>query len=235
MKKTIMTVIAAGGLILSSCSDKQATTDNPLLQKWDTPFETAPFEKIKVEHYLPAFKAAIEEHEKEVRQIIDNKEKPTFDNTIAALDYSGRTLARISGVFFNMMAANTSKQLQEVNQEVGPMLATHSDNISMNADLFKRVKAVWDDRANQKLNKEQSALLEKTYKDFVRSGALLDASKQEELRKVNAELTKLAAQFDANLLEETKAYQLVIDKKEDLAGLPQGEIDKAAHLAKESG
>lgn len=235
MKKTIMTVIAAGGLILSSCSDKQATTDNPLLQKWDTPFETAPFEKIKVEHYLPAFKAAIEEHEKEVRQIIDNKEKPTFDNTIAALDYSGRTLARISGVFFNMMAANTSKQLQEVNQEVGPMLATHSDNISMNADLFKRVKAVWDDRANQKLNKEQSALLEKTYKDFVRSGALLDATKQEELRKVNAELTKLAAQFDANLLEETKAYQLVIDKKEDLAGLPQGEIDKAAHLAKESG
>lgn len=233
MKKTLMTILVSG-LMFASCS-KQETTDNPLLQKWDTPFETAPFEKIKVEHYLPAFEAAMEEHNKEIQAIIDNAEAPTFDNTIAALDYAGETLSKVAGVFFNMMAANTSEELQKVNEQVGPMMATHSDNISMNAKLFEKIKAVYDAKDSQKYTGEQLALLEKTYNKFVRSGALLDAAKQEELRKVNAELTKVEAKFDANLLKESKAYQLVIDKKEDLKGLPQGEIEKAAALAKQEG
>lgn len=233
MRKTLMTILVSG-LVLASCSQKQGS-DNPLLQTWDTPFETAPFEKIKVEHYLPAFEAAMEEHNKEIQAIIDNAEAPTFDNTIAALDYAGETLSKVAGVFFNMMAANTSEELQKVNEQVGPMMATHSDNVSMNAKLFEKIKAVYDAKDSQKYTGEQLALLEKTYKQFVRSGALLDAAKQEELRKVNAELTKVEAKFDANLLKESKAYQLVIDKEEDLKGLPQGEIEKAAALAKQEG
>lgn len=228
-----MTILAAG-LVLASCSQKQ-TTDNPLLQQWDTPFETAPFEKIKVEHYLPAFEAAMEEHNKEIQAIIDNSEEPTFENTIAALDYSGQTLSKVAGVFYNMMAANTSEELQKVNEQVGPMMATHSDNVSMNAQLFAKIKKVYDAKDSQKYTGEQLALLEKTYNKFVRSGALLDAAKQEELRKVNSELTTVEAKFDANLLKETKAYQLIVEKQEDLKGLPQGEIEKAAALAKEKG
>jgi peptidyl-dipeptidase Dcp len=234
MKKTLMTILVSG-LVLASCSKQETKTDNPLLQKWDTPFETAPFEKIKVEHYLPAFEAAMEEHNKEIQAIIDNAEAPNFDNTIAALDYAGETLSKVAGVFFNMMAANTSEELQKVNEQVGPMMATHSDNVSMNAKLFEKIKAVYDAKDSQKYTGEQLALLEKTYNKFVRSGALLDAAKQEELRKVNAELTKVEAKFDANLLKESKAYQLVIDKEENLKGLPQGEIEKAAALAKEKG
>lgn len=233
MKKTMMTLCALG-LMFAGCS-KQSGSDNPLLQEWDTPFQTAPFEKIKVEHYLPAFEAAIAEHDKEIQAIIDNAEAPTFDNTIAALDYSGQTLSKVAGVFYNMMAANTSEELQKVNEKVGPLMATHSDNVSMNAKLFEKIKAVYDAKDSQNYTGEQLALLEKTYNKFVRSGALLDAAKQEELRKVNAELTKVEAKFDANLLKETKAYQLVVEKEEDLKGLPQGEKEKAAALAKSEG
>lgn len=229
----MMTFLAAG-LILAGCA-KQGAKDNPLLQTWDTPFETAPFSKIKPEHYLPAFEAAIAEHEKEIKQIVSNSEAPTFDNTIAALDFSGQLLSRIQGVYFNMMAANTSEELQKLQEQIGPMLAHHSDNVSMNADLFKRIKAVWDAKDKQNYTDEQKALLEKTYKNFVRNGALLDEAKQKQLREVNGELTKVEARFDANLLKETKAYKLVIDKKEDLAGLPEGEIEKAAATAKTTG
>lgn len=233
MRKTVMSLLAAG-MLFAACN-KQDNADNPLLQKWDTPFETAPFEKIKPEHYLPAFKAAIEQHDKEIQEIVSNKEAATFDNTIAALEFSGQLLSRIQGVYFNMLAANTSTELQKAQEEIGPLLAHHSDNVSMNAELFKRVKAVWDNKDKQNYTDEQKAVLEKVYKNFVRNGALLDANKQKELREVNAELTKVEAKFDANLLAETKAYKLVVGKKEDLAGLPQGEIDKAAALAKSTG
>ena len=226
--------LLAAGMLFTACN-KQDNADNPLLQKWDTPFETAPFEKIKPEHYLPAFKAAIEQHDKEIQEIVSNKEAATFDNTIAALEFSGQLLSRIQGVYFNMLAANTSTELQKAQEEIGPLLAHHSDNVSMNAELFKRVKAVWDGKDKQNYTDEQKAVLEKVYKNFVRNGALLDANKQKELREVNAELTKVEAKFDANLLAETKAYKLVVGKKEDLAGLPQGEIDKAAALAKSTG
>ncbi len=233
MRKTVMSLLAAG-MLFAACN-KQDNADNPLLQKWDTPFETAPFEKIKPEHYLPAFKAAIEQHDKEIQEIVSNKEAATFDNTIAALEFSGQLLSRIQGVYFNMLAANTSTELQKAQEEIGPLLAHHSDNVSMNAELFKRVKAVWDSKDKQNYTDEQKAVLEKVYKNFVRNGALLDANKQKELREVNSELTKVEAKFDANLLAETKAYKLVVGKKEDLAGLPQGEIDKAAALAKSTG
>lgn len=233
MRKTVMSLLAAG-MLFTACN-KQNNADNPLLQKWDTPFETAPFEKIKPEHYLPAFKAAIEQHDKEIQEILSDKNAATFDNTIAALEFSGQLLSRIQGVYFNMLAANTSTELQKAQEEIGPLLAHHSDNVSMNAELFKRVKAVWDNKDKQNYTDEQKAVLEKVYKNFVRNGALLDANKQKELREVNSELTKVEAKFDANLLAETKAYKLVIEKKEDLAELPQGEIDKAAALAKSTG
>lgn len=233
MKRIVITFLAAG-FMFAGCN-KQETTDNPLLQEWETPFETAPFSKIKPEHYLPAFKASIAQHEEEIKEIVSNSEAPTFENTIAAFDYSGQMLSRVSGVFYNMMAANTNEQMQKIQQEVGPLMSNHSDNVSMNADLFKRIKAVWDAKDSQNYSEEQLALLDKIYKNFVRNGALLDETRQKELREVNSELTKVEAAFDANLLKETKAYQLVIDKKEDLSGLPQGETDNAAALAKSLG
>lgn len=233
MKRIVITFLAAG-FMFAGCN-KQETTDNPLLQEWETPFETAPFSKIKPEHYIPAFHASIAQHEEEIKEIVSNSEAPTFENTIAAFDYSGQMLSRVSGVFYNMMAANTNEQMQKIQQEVGPLMSNHSDNVSMNADLFKRIKAVWDAKDTQNYSEEQLALLDKIYKRFVRNGALLDETRQKELREVNSELTKVEAAFDANLLKETKAYQLVIDKKEDLSGLPQGEIDNAAALAKSLG
>lgn len=233
MKRIVITFLAAG-FMFAGCN-KQETTDNPLLQEWETPFETAPFSKIKPEHYIPAFHASIAQHEEEIKEIVSNSEAPTFENTIAAFDYSGQMLSRVSGVFYNMMAANTNEQMQKIQQEVGPLMSNHSDNVSMNADLFKRIKAVWDAKDSQNYSEEQLALLDKIYKRFVRNGALLDETRQKELREVNSELTKVEAAFDANLLKETKAYQLVIDKKEDLSGLPQGEIDNAAALAKSLG
>lgn len=208
------------------------TEENPFFKPWGTPFETPDFSKIKTTDYLPAFQEGIRQHAEEIDAIVNNPDAPTFENTIVALDRSGNLLGTVSGVFFNLTSANTSEELQNIAKEVSPLLTTHYDNILLNEKLFKRVKVVWDDRANITLNSEQAMLLEKTYKQFERGGANLPPEKQAELREINKELSLLSLKFGDNQLAETSNFKLVIENKEDLAGLPQFVIDAGAEAAK---
>lgn len=210
-------------------------TDNPFFEKYSTPFEVPPFDQIKPEHFMPAIKQGIVEQAKEIEAIVKNKAKPDFNNTIAALDYSGALLTKVSNVFGNLNSSNTNASIQAIAKEMSPLLSAHRDNINLNADLFKRVKTVYDSRASLKLTNEQTRLLEDTYKDFVRSGAALDETQKARLREINAKQSMLTLQFGENLLKETNSYKLVIDKREDLAGLPQSLVDQAADDAKQRG
>ena len=216
---------------MGSCGKKQA--ENPLLGEFNTPFQVPPFDQIKTEHYLPAFEEAIKQHDAEIKAIAENKEAPTFENTIVALDTTGELLGRVSLIFFNMNEVISDTAMQSVSAKVAPMLSKHSDDITFNKALFDRVKAVYDKRDSLNLNTEQKRLVELTYKDFSREGAGLDAQKQEQLRKINEELSTLGVKFSDNWLAENGAFKLILDKKEDLAGLPQGVIDGAAATAKE--
>ena len=212
----------SAALVFGSCSKQDKDiANNPLVKEWKTPFGTTPFEEIKPTDYLPAFKHAMKIHKEEVKAIIDNKETPNFQNTIAAFDFSGELLYKVTGVFFNMTATNTNEEMQKLEVEIAPMLAKHTDEINMDAKLFEKVKKVWDNKDKENLNQEQKMLLEKIYKRFVRSGALLSKDKQEELKKVNGEIKTYESKFSANTLKETKSNELHIDKKEDLKGLPQ--------------
>lgn len=231
MRKTIITTCAAAIV----CGSAMAKGGNPFLGKYTTPFGIPPFEQIKVEHYKPAFVKGMEEHKKEIDAIVNNKKTATFENTIAALDRSGELLNKVASVFYGQNSACTSDEMQTVSREISPLLSQHSDDITMNATLFKRVKYVYDHQSEEKLDKEQKKLLEETYKSFVRSGANLSADKQEQLRKLNQEISMLQLTFGQNMLAETNAFQLVIDNKDDLAGLPQNLIASSAEVAKERG
>ena len=218
-------------LMISGCSKKEVT--NPLLTDWDTPFQTVPFESIKTSDYEPAFTEAIKIHNKEIDSIVNNTDKPTFDNTVAALDYSGRLLTRVTLVYENMIGCNTNDSLQKLQEKISPMLSDHEAEIKLNEKLFNRIKTVWDNRSKMNLNEEQEHLLKKTYDSFVRGGALLDKEKKEQLKKINQQLVTLNDKYNANVLAETKNYKLVITDKEDLKGLPQWLVDNAAATAKE--
>ena len=231
MRKTIIATCAAAIV----CGSVMAKGGNPFLGKYTTPYGIPPFEQIKVEHYKPAFIKGMEEHKKEIDAIVKNKKPATFENTIAALDRAGELLNKVASVFYGQNSACTSDAMQAVSREISPLLSQHSDDITMNAALFKRVKYVYDHQSEEKLDKEQKKLLEETYKSFVRSGANLDADKQEQLRKLNQEISMLQLTFGQNMLAETNAFQLVIDNKDDLAGLPQNLIASAAEVAKERG
>lgn len=231
MKKAIITTCAAAII----CGSAMAKGGNPFFSKYNTPYGIPPFEEIKVEHYKPAFIKGMADHKKEIDAIVKNKKPATFENTIAALDRSGMLLNKVASVFYGQNSANTNDQMQAVSREISPLLSQHSDDITMNAELFKRVKYVYDHQGEMKLDKEQKKLLEETYKSFVRSGANLDAEKQEQLRKLNAEISMLQLTFGQNMLAETNAFRLVIDNKDDLAGLPQDLIASAAETAKTMG
>ena len=231
MRKTIITTCAAAIV----CGSAMAKGGNPFLGKYTTPFGIPPFEQIKVEHYKPAFVKGMEEHKKEIDAIVNNKKPATFENTIAALDRCGELLNKVASVFYGQNSACTSDEMQAVSREISPLLSQHSDDITMNAALFKRVKYVYDHQSEEKLDKEQKKLLEETYKSFVRSGANLSADNQEQLRKLHQEISMLQLTFGQNMLAETNAFQLVIDNKDDLAGLPQNLIASAAEVAKERG
>ena len=231
MRKTIITTCAAAIV----CGSAMAKGGNPFLGKYTTPFGIPPFEQIKVEHYKPAFIKGMEEHKKEIDAIVNNKKTATFENTIAALDRCGELLNKVASVFYGQNSACTSDEMQAVSREISPLLSQHSDDITMNAALFKRVKYVYDHQSEEKLDKEQKKLLEETYKSFVRSGANLSADKQEQLRKLNQEISMLQLTFGQNMLAETNAFQLVIDNKDDLAGLPKNLIASSAEVAKERG
>ncbi len=208
---------------------------NPFFEDWKTPFGMPPFEQIKTEHFMPAFKKGFEMQAKEIKDIANNPEKPTFKNTIEAMDYSGDLLMKVSLVFYNWTSANTSKELQALANEIAPMASKHSDDITLNENLFKRIKAVYDQKKTLKLNREQEMLLDKIYKNFSRNGAALNEKDKDKLRKINQELSVLELKFGDNVLAENNSYQLVIDKKADLAGLSDGIIAAASETAEEKG
>lgn len=205
---------------------------NPFLTKYTTPFEVPPFDQIKLEHYKAAFLKGMDAQAKEVNAIVNLKTTPDFENTIAALDQSGKLLTKVSAVFYGQNSANTSDEMQDLSRDLSPLLSKHEDDIKLNAKLFKRVKAVYDSRVKLKLNKEQAKLLEETYKDFVRGGANLSVENQTKLRELNSELSLLELTFGQNMLKETNSFKLVIDNKEDLSGLPESLIASASDAAK---
>lgn len=239
MKRLLMmSMITAMVMFTLSCKNKKeesAVTDNPFFVEWDTPFGVPPFDKIKNEHYVPAFEEAMKLHKAEIDAITASEEEPGFDNVVATLDYSGEILKKVSAVFYNMTSAKTSDELQEIAKDISPKITSHYDDIMMNKELFKKVKTVYNNKEKFNLNTEQNQLLELTYKNFVRSGALLDDKQQGRLREINTDLSLLTLQFGDNLLAETNNYELLIEKKEDLVGLPEPLIEAAAQTAKEKG
>lgn len=234
-KTTILTATLAIGLCSSQDAYSQTSTMNPFLKVYTTPYQVPPFDLIKNEHFKPAILEGIKQHEAEINAIANSSSKPTFENTIVALDKAGALLSRVSSVFYNLNSANTNDEIQKTAREISPEMAAHSDNIILNQKLFSRVKQLWDSKESLKLNSEQAKLLEKTHKSFVRSGANLNDTDKAKLRKINSELSLLSLQFGQNLLAETNSYELVIDKKEDLAGLPTELVSAAAEDAKTKG
>lgn len=217
-----------------SCNNQEketSGTDNPLLVKFDTPFGVPPFEQIKPEHYMPAFEEGMKQQLEEVQKIIDNTEEPTFANTVEAMFRSGELLNQTSAIFFSQDGANTNKELQKVAQEISPKLAAHRDAISLNPKLFERIKLVYAKKDSFQLSDEQAFLFENMYKGFIRNGANLPDDKKEELKAINQKLSSLSVQFDQNLLAETNDFKLIIDNKDDLAGLPEDVIGAAAETA----
>jgi oligopeptidase A len=206
-----------------------------LLKPFNTPYQTAPFSQISNEDYKPAFEQAIAAARAEIDAITSNPEAPTFENTIEALDFSGERLDRLSNIFFNLNSAETSDEIQRIAQEVSPLLTAFSNDVSLNEELFKRVKSVYDNADRSKLSPEQIMLLDKKYKGFARNGALLPEDKKSRLREIDTELAKLKLTFGENVLAETNAYRLQITREEDLKGLPEGAIEAAAMLAQSEG
>lgn len=228
---------AAMSCMVCACGQQAADTGNPFLSEFETPYGTPDFDRIKVEHCEPAFLKGIEQQNEEIKAIVENPEEPSFENTIVALDNSGEILARVSGVFFALTEADTNDEMMALEAKIAPMLSEHSDNIFLNQDLYKKVAAVHaqEEAGKIQLTTEQHYLLDKYYKEFVRSGAGLDAQKQERLREINKQLSTLTIEFGNHVLADNNDYLLVVDKKEDLAGLPDAVIAGAAQEAKAHG
>ena len=208
---------------------------NILLQKFNTPYHTAPFSKLKNEDFLPAFKQAIKDAKAEIYAITENIETPTFKNTIEALDYSGERLDRISSIFFNLNSAETNDEIQKIAQTVSPLLSEFSNDIMLNEKLFNRVKAVYNNKESLDLTIEQQTLLDKKYKSFSRNGASLPEDKKQILRDIDQELSKLKLTFGEHVLAETNAFEMLLTNESDLSGLPDGAKEAAKQLAEAKG
>lgn len=208
-------------------------TNNPFLSPYKTPLNTPPFNLIKNEHFLPAIKEGIRRQQAEVDAIANNTAAPTFDNTLGALDASGLLLSEVNAVFGALQGADTNPTIQAIAKEATPLTAAHGDNIRLNEKLFARVKAVYDERNKLKLSPEDQFLLENTYREFVRGGALLDAAQKARLRELNQELSLLSLRFGDNLLAETNDFKLIIDNRDDLAGLPPAVAAMAEETARQ--
>ena len=206
-------------------------TKNPFFEKYETPFNVPDFEQINNDHFIPAFRKGMEDQMKEIEVIANNNEEPSFENAVVALEESGVLLTRVSNVFYNLLSSITNDTLQNIAKKVAPELSKHRDDILLNAHLFSRVKIVYGNMDSLELNPEQAKLLDEAYKRFVRGGANLDENDQGKLRKINEKLSLLSLSFGDNLLAETNSFTLVIDNKEDLAGLPEPVIASAAETA----
>lgn len=217
-------------LMFTSCDNK-----NPLLGEWTAEYGLPPFEEIRAEHYEPAVMAAIEEHNREIEAIIADTAAPGFENVIVALDNSGSLFNRVYSVFANECSINATPEIMEIEARLSPVVTSHFNEISMNADLFAKVKAVYDNRENLGLEPDQMRLLTETYKGYERSGATLPEDAKAELKKINSRISELELLFGQHLIKETADFTLVIDKAEDLAGLGQAQIAMAAARAKDKG
>lgn len=217
------------------CTVNMINAQNPFFEKYNTPHQTVPFDKIKNEHYEPAMLEGIKLHEAEIEAIINNPEAPTFANTIVAYEKSGKFLDRVTTVFGNLRSAETNDDLQKIAQKMIPLLSEHSNNISLNEKLFQRVKAVYKQKSKLSLTIEQAKLLDDIYDGFVRRGANLQGEARNKYRELSKKLSTLTLQFGENNLKETNNFQLVLTQKEQLAGLPEGIVEAAAQTAREKG
>ena len=220
----LMTAMAANTLF--------AQKDNPLLKEWNTPYQTPPFAEIKTEHYMPAVKQAMKEAEKNIKAIASSKKKPTFENTIVALEKASALLDKVTSVMYNMNESNTNPELQKLLLEVSPKITTFSNSIFMNEKLFERVKAVYTGEEMAKLNGEQKMLVEKTYMNFLSTGATLDEDGKKKYKANAEELSKLSQRFKQNVLADNNNYFMHIKDKSELSGLPENVINSAADEAK---
>ncbi len=232
MKKIVLFISII--MIMISCTKKE---ENPFFSEFQTPYGVPPFDQIKIEYYMPAFEEGMKQHNADIESIANNSEDPTFENTIVALDNSGELLGRVTAVFFSLDQTDTDSIMQKMSEEITPKLSEHSDNIYLNETLFSRIKTLYDQNTENpgQLTKEQQRLLEKYYKKFVRSGILLSDTDKGKLRQINKDLSLYSLKFGQNVLAETNNFQLIIDNKEDLSGLPEGIIAGAADAAKAAG
>lgn len=231
MKRIIM-VLLSSLILLTACNKEEK---NPFLTEWNTPFGTPPFDKIKQEHYLPAYNAGLKAQNDEIAAIVNNTEEATFENTIEALDHTGSLLNKVKRVFTAMDGAMSNEELQKISKEISPILTKHKDDINLNEDLFKKVKIVYDTKESLELSTEQNKLLQKYYNTFVRGGINLEDNRKAEFREINKEIALLSLMFGENVLKETNKFELIIDNKEDLEGLPETSVIGAKETAKEKG
>lgn len=229
----------AGSVMLSACNQSQSQnsdmSDNPFFSESTLPFHAPDFDAIKTKHYRPAFEAGMEEEIKEMKAIANNTEAPTFENTIVAMEKSGRLLSRTSSVFYNLTSSHTNDQIQEIQKEMAPKLAAHSDDILLNAKLYDRVKTLYDQRDELELNEAQLKLLEDTHRNFVRAGAQLTEEEQQRMREINERISSLTTEFQENLLALTKERSVLVDDVSQLDGLSENRISAAKEAATESG
>ncbi|MDD4922064.1 MAG: M3 family metallopeptidase [Bacteroidales bacterium] len=209
--------------------------ENPFFKTYEKPYGAPPFDLIKVKHYMPAFQEGIKQQNQEINALVSNPAIPTFENTIAALDFSGELLRKVNLVFFSLTESETNDEMTKIAEQVTPILSEHGDNIYLNAQLFARVKILFEKKASLNLTREQERLLEDTYKKFVRSGASLKVPDQARLREINKDLSLLTLKFSDNVLNEINSFRLVIDNKSDLSGLPQSVVDAASESAQAVG
>ena len=207
---------------------------NPLLTEYHTLHQTTPFQQIKLEHFEPAILQAMDIHDREIETIVNNPEKPTFINTIVALERSGALLNRVTTLFENLLSAETNDDMQAVAERMMPRLSEHSNNITLNSELFGRIKQVYENTPTESLNTEERMLLQNTYDGFIRSGANLNEAQKERFREISTEMSILTLNFSQNKLKETNGYELVLDGSQ-LDGLPENARETYAQAANERG
>lgn len=237
--QSLFLIVLAGGIILSACektdSSNTQMSDNPLFTPSSLPFEAPDFDAIEVAHFRPAFEMGMEEELKEIKEIANSSEPPTFENTIVAMERSGQLLRRTRSVFYNLTSAHTNDEIQEIQKEMAPRLAAHSDNILLNAELYDRVKTLYDNREQLELDGPSMKLLEDTHRDFVRAGARLSEEEKQRMREINERISSLTTQFQENLLDITRERAVVVDDEEMLDGLSDDRIAAAGEAASERG
>ncbi len=226
----MMTLIA-----VSACTTQKREPANPFFEEWNTPFGVPPFDKIANEDYLPAIDSAIALARHNISEITGSQEDPTFANTVARYDRSAELLGKVAGVFFSQTSANTNDVLEGLQLEIAPRLSAFSDEVLLNADLFERIRMVWENREKETLNNEELFMLENLYKSFVRNGALLGGEEQKRLKELNQELSLLTVRFSQNVLAETNSFKLIIENEADLEGLPESIVEVAAESARSDG